>query len=372
MRVFSAAPSLQPASEGDVPETSLCVVIPAYNEALNVGPCLTSVLRSATPCRDWRVLLVDDASTDHTVEQAHLTVSALDVNVSRFDLLQAGPRPNGERWVGKNWACTRAMQQVQAEWVLFLDADVQLKPQALHRALHQAIQDKADLLSLAPRLRCGCLAEWMVQPIMASLLGLGFPIEAANDPESDVAFAAGPFMLFRRSAYEQIGGHQALAAEVVEDLALARLIKRQGLRLRYLLGLDAVDLRMYVDLASLWEGWTKNWLLGLDGDPIKALGASAVVVLMFSLPWLLLPASLLLLGLIPSHAVWWFASVILSMTAIAQQFLIRRWNRQRFEMPLTYWWLMGAGGLLVGAIGPVSVWRTLTGRGWTWKGRQLT
>ena len=111
MRVFSAAPSLQPASEGDVPETSLCVVIPAYNEALNVGPCLTSVLRSAT-CRDWRVLLVDDASTDHTVEQAHLTVSALDVNVSRFDLLQAGPRPNGERWVGKNWAarvpCSRS------------------------------------------------------------------------------------------------------------------------------------------------------------------------------------------------------------------------------------------------------------------------
>ena len=63
MRVFSAAPSLQPASEGDVPRRP-CVVIPAYNEALNVGPCLTSVLRSATPCRDWRVLLVDDASTD--------------------------------------------------------------------------------------------------------------------------------------------------------------------------------------------------------------------------------------------------------------------------------------------------------------------
>jgi len=372
MRVFSSAPSLQPAPEGDLPETSLCVVIPAFNEALNVGPCLSSVLRSAAPCLDWRVLLVDDASTDDTVDQAQATVSALDANASRFDLLQAGPRPEGERWVGKNWACARAMQQVQAEWVLFLDADVRLRPQALHRALHQAIDDKADLFSLAPRLNCGCLAEWMVQPIMASLLGLGFPIDAANDPDSDVAFAAGPFMLFRRRAYEQIGGHQGLAAEVVEDLALARLIKRQGLRLRYLLGLDAVDLRMYVDLASLWEGWTKNWLLGLDGEPIKALGASAVVVLMFSLPWVLLPVSVMLLGLIPSHALWWFASVTLSMTAIVQQFLIRRWNLQSFDMPINYWWLMGAGGLLVGAIGPVSVWRTLTGRGWTWKGRQLT
>ncbi len=159
------------------------------------------------------------------------------------------------------------------------------KPGTLRRALRQAEADQADLLSLAPRLACSCLAEWMVQPIMASLLGLGFPIQAANDPASEVAFAAGPFMLFRRSAYEQIGGHRSLAAEVVEDLALARRIKGGGYRLRYLLGLDALDLQMYADLASLWEGWSKNWFLGLDSSVAKALAAAAVVVLMFSGPW---------------------------------------------------------------------------------------
>jgi len=151
---------------------------------------------------------------------------------------------------------------VVSEWVLFVDADLRLQPATLRRALAQATMDGADLLSLAPRLSCGCLAEWLVQPIMASLLGLGFPIEAANDPASAVAFAAGPFMLFRRSAYLAIGGHRALAAEVVEDLALARRIKQGGHRLRYLLALDGLELRMYSDFASLWEGWTKNWLLG--------------------------------------------------------------------------------------------------------------
>ena len=119
MRVFRCT-VIATASEGDVPDV-LCVVIPAYNEALNVGPCLTSVRNTpaATGVCCW--------STMHpliTRLNRLLTVSALDVNVSRFDLLQAGPRPNGERWVGKNWARTRAMQQVQAEWVLFLDADV--------------------------------------------------------------------------------------------------------------------------------------------------------------------------------------------------------------------------------------------------------
>ena len=273
--------------------------------------------------------------------------------------------------MGKNWACSHAMEQVSSTWVLFLDADVRLQPQALRRALAQAEADGADLLSLAPRLGCGCLAEWMVQPIMASLLGLGFPIEAANDPASAVAFAAGPFMLFRRSSYNAIGGHRALAGEVVEDLALARRIKSQGLRLRYLLGLDVAELRMYANFSALWEGWTKNWLLGLGGNVARALGAALVVVLLFSGPWLLAPAALIAAVLRPEQRGPLLLTLGLALLGIGLQLALRLWTRRQFQVPLSWWWLMGAGGLVVGAIGPVSVWRTLTGRGWTWRGRSL-
>ena len=366
-RVFAVAPRLQPGQDVAAPDTTLTVVIPAFNEAHNIEACVASVLANQPPCRDWSVLVVDDESTDATVENALRAGSA----ASHFRLIQAGPRPASERWVGKNWACSKAVEQLSSEWLLFIDADVRLKPDALQRALAQALDEQADLLSLAPRLSCGCLAEWMVQPIMASLLGLGFPILETNDPASPVAFAAGPFMLFKASTYRQIGGHRALAGEVVEDLALARAIKAGGHRLRYLLGLDAVDLRMYSNLAALWEGWTKNWFLGLDRDPVKALGAASVVVLMFSVPWLLLPASLLLLWLQPLLASAWWWLMALASLAILQQLLLRLWTRSNFDVPLTLWWLMGAGGLLVGAIGPVSIWRTYTGRGWTWKGRSL-
>ena len=305
-RVFARAPRLAELQESgsdasvalavDLAHSSLTVVVPAYNEAANIAACITSILGSEDPCGDWRVLLVDDRSTDATVAIAQAAAGACGAKEPRFAVLDAGPRPEGERWVGKNWACSRAMEQVESEWVLFVDADVRLQPATLRRALTQATSEGADLFSLAPRLSCGCLAEWMVQPIMASLLGLGFPIEAANDPASAVAFAAGPFMLFRRGAYVAIGGHRALAAEVVEDLALARRVKQGGYRLRYLLGLDALELRMYSDFASLWEGWTKNWLLGLDGDVARALGASSVVLLIFSGPWLLTPAAALLVA----------------------------------------------------------------------------
>ncbi len=373
VRVFSQAPRLQ-AEARPLAQGSLTVVVPAYNEEANIAACIDSLLASAPPCPQWQVLLVDDGSSDATAAIARATAAASGADAGRFSLLEAGPRPSGERWVGKNWACSRAMEQVQSDWVLFVDADVRLQATALQRALGQAVSEGADLLSLAPRLCCGCLAEWMVQPIMASLLGLGFPINAANDPADPTAFAAGPFMLFRRSAYGAIGGHRALAGEVVEDLALARRIKGAGFRLRYLLGLDAVDLRMYADFAALWEGWSKNWFSGLDRSLAKALGAAAVVVLLFSGPWLLAPAAAISLALLGEHAglrLPLLAALALAMLGIGLHLGLRLWTRRAFQLPLRHWWLMGAGGLVVGVLGPTSVWRTLSGRGWTWKGRSL-
>ena len=371
-RVFASAPTLWDSNDRDVKDTSLSVVIPAFNEEQNIEGCLTHVLMSERPCSRWDVIVVDDQSSDNTVkiaEQAIVTVAGADQPVAT--VLQAGPRPKGERWVGKNWGCCQAMEQVNSEWVLFIDADVTLAPDAIRRALHQSINENADLFSLAPRLTCGCLAEWMVQPIMASLLGLGFPILEANDPASTVAFAAGPFMLFRRDSYDAIGGHRALAGEVVEDLALARRIKEGGFRLRYVLGIDAVDLQMYANLQALWEGWSKNWFLGLDRSISKSLGAGGVVLLMFTLPWLLVPASLTMACLSSQDQILWLSDAGLGLIAILMQLSVRLWTRARFSVPLRHWWLMGVGGMIIGLIAPTSVWKSLTGRGWTWKGRSL-
>jgi len=385
-RTFAQAPCLGPAP-GQVPDLlsvpdSLTVVVPAYNEAANIGDCVASILASEPPCSTWRLLVVDDGSTDQTAAFAEAALAAGSVASA---LLPAGPRPEGERWVGKNWACHQANRWLDqaggSDWLLFLDADVRLEPGALRLALADASSQCADLLSLAPRLSCSCLAEWLVQPIIASLLGLGFPIQRANDPADPLAFAAGPFMLFRRSSYLAVGGHGAVAAEVVEDLALARAIKGRGLRLRYLLALDQLTLQMYPNFQALWEGWSKNWFLGLDRDVIKALGAGGLVVQLFAIPWLLLPVGLLLAVLqrpplsvattsLATPPLTW-APLAVALSGIGLQLAIRLWSRRRFRLPLDWWWLAWAGALVIGAIAPVSVVKTLTGRGWTWRGRSL-
>ena len=108
------------------------------------------------------VLVVDDESSDATTDRVTALLHDRSASDPPCRLLRAGARPTAERWVGKNWACTRAMEQVNSTWVLFIDADVRLQPEALRRALVQAIDEQADLFSLAPRLCCGCLAEWAV------------------------------------------------------------------------------------------------------------------------------------------------------------------------------------------------------------------
>jgi hypothetical protein len=377
---FRSAPGLEPPPTADseleeaLAVSRLLVVVPAYNETDNIGPCLQALLASEPPCANWSVLVVDDGSTDETVALARAAAA----EDPRFRLLEAGPRPSGERWVGKNWPCWRGSLITVPEgdpghddWLLFLDADVRVTPHALRWALADAIGHGADLLTLAPRLRCDCLAEWLVQPIIVSLLGLSFPIQRANDPSDPLAFASGPFMLFRHSSYRVLGGHRAVAAEVVEDLALGRAIKQAGLRLRYLLAIDLLTLRMYRDFGALWEGWTKNWFLGAERNPIKALGGGAVVVVLFTVPWLLVLAGGWQWAHGGSAGVPGLALLGLGLAGIALQLAIRLWSRWRFQAPLDYWWLAWAGGLVIGAIAPVSVGKTLTGRGWTWRGRNL-
>ena len=219
-----------------------------------------------------------------------------------------------------------------------------------------------------PRLQCGCLAEWLVQPIVSALLGLVFPLQRTNDPSDPTAFAAGPFMLFRRDAYEAVGGHAAIADVVVEDLTLARRIKGSGRRLRYLVGAELLDLRMYRNLAALWEGWTKNWFLGLDRSLVRAFGSAALVLVLFAGPW-----ALALLAawcsVVSARPLWWLIlPAAAGISLVASQRLWRWW---RLGLRPRYWWLSWLGALLIAAIVPASIWKTSTGRGWTWRGRPL-
>ncbi len=345
------------------------VIIPAYNEAENLEACVRSVLQNtALSVEQLEVWVVDDQSTDATLAIAQtLQTTLID---PRLRVLVGKPRPERERWMGKNWACTQAAEQANGTFVLFLDADVCLKVGAIVAALQEAETKQLDLLTCGPAIVCGCLAEWLVQPILMNQLLAELDFAAVADPTTDTVFAAGPFMLFRRSAYDRIGGHRALASQVVEDVELARQIKANGLKLELLLASDFVTVRMYRSFAALWEGWTKNLYLGTQRNLI-AVSLFAVTMLMFYVvPWLGLAVVLyhVIVGALTLVDLLLTGSAI---SAILLHYSIRRSGRCVSAIPTTYWWLSGVGGALVAAIAIASIIKTETGWGWTWRGRSL-
>ncbi|PSR19013.1 glycosyl transferase [filamentous cyanobacterium CCP3] len=365
---LKAAPRLEP-TDTKPPEASIDVIIPAYNEADNIRACVEAVLTTVLPgAKRFEVWMADDQSTDATGSIA-AELAAQHANVHH---LAVPPRPAGAVWRGKNWACAHAVQFVQGDYLLFIDADVRLSSGAIAAALAEAQTHQADLLSCGPNILISCFSEWLVQPIMMSAIAIAYDFQAINDSAAvDDAFAAGPFMLFRRAAYDQIGGHAAIHAAIVEDVELARQIRRHGLTLRYVLGIDLLGVRMYSSFGTLWEGWTKNYYLGTQENLPLTLLSAFTIALVFVMPWMGLLASLIVLLLNPQFS--WPVGMLYGLTALtlAAYGLLRWLSYRQVGVPLRYWWLSSVGGLIVVAIALTSIVKTKTGWGWTWRGRSL-
>ncbi len=358
------------------------VIVPAYNEAENIRDCAIAILESTAPSVDnLEVLIVDDRSTDDTLAIAQTLQQQL--NDPRLKILAGQARPANQYWAGKNWACAQAVQVATGDFLLFIDADVRLKPGAIETAIATAETEKIDLFTCMPALVCDCFAEWLVQPLMFNHLAVCFDFMAVNDPaKTDSAFAGGPFMLFRRSAYEQIGGHEAVAAQIVEDVELARRIKRAGLKLGLYSGSNLASVRMYRSWSALWEGWTKNLYLGANRSWGMMIYMAAIMLFLYPMPWLALGILLAngeIANLITNHQLaisnYHFPitllTICLSAIVIWYHYTLRRLGAQISDCPTKYWWLGGLGGTLIAAIAIGSAIKTETGWGWTWRGRTL-
>lgn len=345
------------------------VIVPAYNEASNIQACVTSILNStALSPQHLEVWVVDDQSTDATWEI--LTALKQQQPDPRLNLLLGAPRPPSETWLGKNWACAQAAERANGEFLLFIDADVRLKPGAIASAVQVAQAEQLGLLNCIPEVVCGSLVEWLVQPLIFINMVISFGLPAVRDPQQEIAYAAGPFMLFQRAAYEQVGGHRACAHEVAEDVALARAMKRQQLKLKTYLGANLASLRMYTAWASLWEGWTKVLYVGAW----RSLGLMLLLVVMMlsicTVPWLGLGV-LLVKGVTVGWSSIDRGSIGLLLPLLGLQYYLRSQAAQALQCSPKYWWLQSLGGVLVAVMAIVSVIKAETGWGWTWRGRSL-
>lgn len=225
---------------------STCLCMPARNEELEVGGALDSWLAQAHP--DVRIVAVDDGSTDATPEI--LAVRAV-ANPERLRVIRKDHLPAG--WLGKNHALHVAAstpEARQAEWLLFVDADVQAAPDLLNRVFTLLEEAPADVFALVPGVDTETLGERLLLPTAATFFLWLVPADSVADPGSFFFCGTGAFTLVRRSTYEAIGGHGAAPMEPIDDMMLARRAKRAGFTNRMAQGGPDLHLRMY---ASGWE-----------------------------------------------------------------------------------------------------------------------
>ncbi len=230
-------------------QLGVSVIVPARNEEVSVAACLASLVSQTGV--NFEVILVDDGSTDRTLEIAQ--------SFSGVRVIHPGPLP--ANWTGKNNAVFAGVQHAQGDWLLFTDADTVHLPGSLARALAEAHQHGASLLSYSPEQEVRGFWEKAIMPVIFAELAAAYSPSEVSDPSSPAAAANGQYILISREVYDAVGGHAAIATSLLEDVELARAVKASGRKIFFRYGGDAVRTRMYHSFAQLREGWTKNLAL---------------------------------------------------------------------------------------------------------------
>jgi Glycosyltransferase like family 2 len=255
----------------DMLSEGMTVCIPARNEASNIEACLRAVLANRGVA-DLRVVVLDDGSTDNTGEMA----SALAQVDARVQVIAGGDAAIPSGWIGKTWACERLWETVTTSVVVFVDADVRLGPNALVAGTQMLREHSLSLVSPYPKQLVGSWAERLTQPLLQWLWLTFLPLRLAERSKAPSLTAAnGQFMILDTKALRAVGGFSSVAGEVLDDVALARSLKRAGFRATVAEGSTLATCRMYNGWPALRDGYTKN-LWSATGSPF---GAAAIIAL---------------------------------------------------------------------------------------------
>jgi chlorobactene glucosyltransferase len=358
--VFKSRPRIdEVASPSPDASPLVSVIVPARNEAENIGICAASLLASRYPRRE--IIIIDDGSTDGTGDIVRVIAERGDGDLR---ILDGQPLPAG--WLGKCWACWQGYQEARGELLVFTDADTRHHENFLGHAVGSMRSARADLLSVAPQQLMESFWERVILPHVFAVLAFRWPdlrrINRTRNPRH--AMANGQFLLFTREGYEAIGGHRNVRTEVVEDQLLAQRIIANGRRLFVAHAENMMQTRMYRSLGGIIEGWSKNLATGSRGivppwlRPIFPwlVGLAALLV------WVA-PAATFLISLFgplpPGFAGW-------SIIACAASAAFWLFMYHHFRVPLRYAFLFPIGGLMTGYIFLISA---LHGQTVKWKGR---
>ena len=333
----------------------IAVVIPARNEADVIGDAVRSLLQQSC-AGAIHIFLVDDNSADGTAEAARQAAA----NSSRPDALtviRGRPLPDG--WTGKLWAVQQGIEQalrVHPQFLLLTDADVQHSPENVATLVSVAESRGYDLASFMVKLHCRSLPEKLLIPAFVFFFFTLYPPEWIRNPRRKMAGAAGGCILIRPEALARAGGVEAIRGQIIDDCALARMVKRSGGKVWLGMTPNTCSLRAYQSFGEIERMIARTAFNQLQHSAWLLLGAIAGLLLIY-----LLPLVLLLSGS-RTHALIGAAAYFLMWVAFLPMIRFYRLNAMwALTLPFS-----AAFYLAATVHSALNYW---SGRGGEWKGR---
>jgi hopene-associated glycosyltransferase HpnB len=341
---------------------TVCVIIPARNEADVIPVSLRSLLQQDYP-GNFTIFLVDDQSSDGTANVAQEVAHNLD-KTQQLQIVTSTSLPPG--WTGKLWAMEQGLQTASTltpDYFLLTDADIEHDPSNLRRLVAKAEAQKLDLVSIMVRLRCQSFWEQLLIPAFVFFFQKLYPFSWVNNPKKATAAAAGGCILIHSEALNRIGGLQIIRQALIDDCSLAKAVKSTHGKIWLGLSTLTYSLRPYDSLKTIWDMVARSAYTQLNYSPFLLIGSLLGMTLVY-----LLPPIAIIFGLVLGNWIITLISVIGYLLMTFAYFPIIRFYKCSpvfaFSLPII--------AFLYTSMTIDSALQHWQGRGGAWKGRVYT
>jgi len=303
---FTKTPFLDEFKNKNNSTPKVSVILPARNEENYISKCLETL--SIQDYKDFEVIAIDDSSEDKTGE----IIEKFAKEDSKIIHVAAREKP--QNWMGKNWACMEGFKKATGDLMLFTDADTKFEKNVITLAVSHLQSENLDALTVIPRLRCIDKITKITLPMLSTFLHSRYSALNVNNPEKKVGYFFGSFFVIKRKVYEEIGTHEKVKQEIIEDGALGKITKESGYALKMVRGEHLIEALYSRSSKEMWNGLKRLMVPLYHQNSGSAIGVFFAVLFILFMPIPLLAYSIIAFESNLSFIILLISSVISTIT----------------------------------------------------------